>query len=88
MAFCIFISLFSHSLCVDMLACTCAGCLEIWEPQPPENLWACNGIPLSFFINSIRRNQSKDLGIKTWPLDHWDSYQYIWRANRGRCAIQ
>jgi hypothetical protein len=26
---------------------SCANCLEIWEPQPPETLWlvqACNGI--------------------------------------------
>jgi hypothetical protein len=23
---------------------SCADCLEIWEPQPPQNLWACPGL--------------------------------------------
>jgi len=22
----------------------CVDCLEIWEPQPPETLWACLGL--------------------------------------------
>jgi hypothetical protein len=25
---------------------SCADCLEIWEPQTPGTLRACNGIPL------------------------------------------
>jgi len=23
---------------------SCADCLEIWEPQPPGNFWACPGL--------------------------------------------
>ena len=23
---------------------SCANCLEIWEPQPPGTLWACQGL--------------------------------------------
>jgi hypothetical protein len=23
---------------------SCADCLEIWEPQPPGNLWGCPGL--------------------------------------------
>jgi len=39
--------------CVGLttLPTSCADCLEIWEPQPPENLrtvQACNGIALPF----------------------------------------
>ena len=29
---------------------SCVNCLEIWEPQPPGTLWACNGIALLFFF--------------------------------------
>jgi len=25
---------------------SCADCLDIWEPQPPETLRACNGVAL------------------------------------------
>jgi hypothetical protein len=27
-----------------------ADCLEIWEPQPPGTLWACNGTALPWYI--------------------------------------
>jgi hypothetical protein len=27
---------------------SCADCLEIWEPQPPGILEACNGIALTY----------------------------------------
>jgi len=27
---------------LTILPPSCADCLEIWEPQPPENLWAFN----------------------------------------------
>jgi hypothetical protein len=23
---------------------SCADCLKVWEPQPPGNLWACQGL--------------------------------------------
>jgi hypothetical protein len=31
------------------LSPSCADCHEIWEPQPPGTLKACNGIALPFF---------------------------------------
>lgn len=32
------------SQCIGLttLPLSCAYCLEIWEPQPPATLWACN----------------------------------------------
>jgi len=38
---------------------SCAGCLEIWEAQPPGTLRACNGIalPLSFTIIIITTHE-------------------------------
>ena len=33
---------------VTTLPTSCADCLEIWEPQPPGTLRACNGIALPF----------------------------------------
>jgi hypothetical protein len=35
----------------DNLPPSCANCLEIWEPQPPGTLWACNGIALHFTVH-------------------------------------
>ena len=34
------------SRCIGLttLPPSCADCLEIWEPQPPETLWACPGL--------------------------------------------
>jgi hypothetical protein len=32
---------------------SCAHCLEIWEPQPPGALRACNGIALSTYLQWI-----------------------------------
>ena len=34
---------------LNTLPPSCATCLEIWEPQTPGNLWACNG-PLQVFF--------------------------------------
>jgi len=41
--------------CVGLttLPTSCADCLEIWEPQPPENLRACNGIALLYLLAQI-----------------------------------
>jgi hypothetical protein len=55
---------------------SCACCLEIWEPQPPETLWACpgrNGIALHV---PIRTGEPVDrIPIESSfviPLDqHW-----------------
>jgi len=36
---------------------SCADCLEIWDPQPPTTLWACqacNGIALSCVLLYLR----------------------------------
>jgi len=37
--------------CIGMttLPSSCANCREIWEPQSPGALWACNGIALPFY---------------------------------------
>ena len=32
---------------------SCADCLEIWEPQPPGNLWACPGLEWESFIFTL-----------------------------------
>jgi hypothetical protein len=32
---------------------SCADCLEIWEPQPPGTLWACNGTAFYLLPNDI-----------------------------------
>jgi len=34
---------------------SCAGCLEIWEPQPPETLWACPGLQWDGFTFTFTR---------------------------------
>jgi len=33
---------------------SCVDCLQIWEPQTPGTLWACNGIalPLPFIVTN------------------------------------
>jgi hypothetical protein len=31
---------------LTILPLSCADCHEIWEPQPPGTLWACQGIVL------------------------------------------
>jgi hypothetical protein len=37
------------SQCVGLtLPPSCADFLEIWEPQPPRTLWACNGNAFCF----------------------------------------
>jgi hypothetical protein len=40
---------------LTILPPSCADCLDIWEPQPPGSLRACNGIPLPlpYFIHTI-----------------------------------
>jgi hypothetical protein len=32
---------------------SCADCLEIWEPQPLETLWACTGLYRDFFTFAL-----------------------------------
>ena len=32
---------------------SCADCLEIWEPQSPGTLRACNGIALPFLQHTL-----------------------------------
>jgi len=32
------------------LPLSCADCLQIWQPQPPGTLRACNGIALPFTV--------------------------------------
>jgi hypothetical protein len=38
----------SRCIRLTTLPPSCAECLEIWEPQPPGTLRACNGIALPF----------------------------------------
>ena len=33
---------------------SCANCLEIWEPQPPGTIWACQGLRWDCFICACR----------------------------------
>ena len=43
----------------------CAGCLQIWEPQPPGTLKACNGIALPFYTRlcaHVERNAVRIYG--------------------------
>jgi hypothetical protein len=40
---------------------SCADCLEIWEPQPPGTLRACNGI--AFFILFVMDLKHASCGI-------------------------
>jgi hypothetical protein len=45
-----------HCIGLTNLSPACAGCLEIWEPQPPGNLRTCPGITLPFtfiFVYSL-----------------------------------
>ena len=38
--------------CIELttLLPSCVNCLEIWDPQPPGTLRACNGIALPFYV--------------------------------------
>jgi len=37
---------------------SCADCLEIWEPQPPGTLRACNGIALPCTVIKLEQSCS------------------------------
>jgi len=46
--------------CVGLtLPPSCADCLEIWEPQPPGTLRACNGIVFTSPYMHLRHEQEK-----------------------------
>jgi len=59
-----------EGLCIGLtnLSPSCADCLEIWEPQPPGTLRACNGIalplPLPLKYKSVGRGFDSRLPSK------------------------
>ena len=53
------------------LPTSCAECLKIWEPQPPGNLRACNGIALPFILLKKR-----DPSFQTQISPIWVTFQY------------
>ena len=46
-----------RSVGLTTLPPSCAGCLEIWEPQPSGTLRACPGIALHFYFIGVKKQR-------------------------------
>jgi len=46
---------------------SCADCLEIWEPQPPGTLRACNGIALPLPLHHDARKHECQVYVDINP---------------------
>ena len=47
---------------------SCAGCLEIWEPQHPGTLRACPGIAVPFYAISGMATCEATVSVKSYPF--------------------
>jgi hypothetical protein len=59
---------------------SCAECHEIWDPKPPETLWACYGAPLPLPLHVKYHRLSSNWSI-TW------SFRLIQRLYMASCWL-